>query len=232
MRIVTPAEIQQVAWEGNLEPLGETYRSTAATPRITLGEPASWSPEEALQSETGKAWSPPAGNRRYALLRLACTLHPQCEDRARYEEARLTAYLRPRSGPGAAVAHDLLPLRVGAERRGKLTASLGPDLKFGSTVDVSVAQLGAEIEYLKVFPVIQAYGLGESNPYWHFAHDRTNPLLGCQYVYLVVAAPQQVDAIRLAIELMATVEARFGPVRLGLPAEARTHVTRTIPLAA
>ena len=229
MRIVTPADIEQVAWEGTLEPLGETTRKGLdPKPRVTLGEPISWPAEQALQAELGKPWTPPAGDRRYILLRLACSLHPLAEDRARYEEARLAVFLRPRSGAGSTFAHDLYPVRATAERKGKYTVSLGPDLKFGTAVDMSLGQVGAEIEYLQVFPVIQAFGLGESNPYWQFAHHASNPLLGCQHVYIVTAVPQDAGGLRLGIELTATVETRYGPVRVGLPAEARAHLTRTI----
>jgi hypothetical protein len=229
MRIITPEDIEAVAWEGALEPSGDVpVRGQITTPRITLGEPTSWTPDQAMQGELGKSWTPPSGDRRYLLLRLACSLHPLTEDRARYDEARLAVYLRPRSGAGSAFAHDLFPQRVGAERKGKFTVSLGPDLKFGPVVDLSLGQAGAEIEYLQVFPAIQAYGLGESNPYWRFAHHASLPLFGCQHVYLVTALPRDAGGVRLAMELTATVETRYGPIRVGLPAEARAHLTRTI----
>ena len=76
MRIVSPTEIQRVAWEGTLEPLGAAFKDATPLPRVTLGEPAWWPPGEALEARTGKAWSPPAGDRRYALVRLTCNLHP------------------------------------------------------------------------------------------------------------------------------------------------------------
>jgi len=92
MHIVTPTEIEQVTWEGALEPLGktvETFDTLTATPprpRVTLGEPVWWPAEEAMESETGKTWSHPdsisTADRRYTLLRLACTLHPPDDRRA------------------------------------------------------------------------------------------------------------------------------------------------------
>jgi len=42
MRIVTPTEIEQVAWQGALEPLGEAYRHGVQLPKVTLGEPVEW----------------------------------------------------------------------------------------------------------------------------------------------------------------------------------------------
>jgi len=55
MRIVTPTEIDRVAWEGYLEPLGQTFRS-ASLPRVTPGEPEGWPAAEAMESRLGKKW--------------------------------------------------------------------------------------------------------------------------------------------------------------------------------
>jgi hypothetical protein len=229
MHIVTPTEIEQVAWEGALEPLGATFKSSFSRPRVTLGAPAWWPAAEAVKAETGKAWSPPAGKRRYTLLRLACTLHPPDDPRDRYAEATLSAYLRPRSaGAGPVLAHDLYPQRLTAEGKGTLKIGLGPDLKFASLLDVSLLEVGAEIEIPQVYPVVQGYGLGESRPYWRFAHHSGHPLLGCQSVYAVLDAPDEAHGVRLSVELVATLETRFGPIRLGLPQEAQSHVSRTI----
>lgn len=230
MRIVTPSEIEQVAWEGNLEPPAQMYRgvrSAAALAPVTVGEPVWWAPEEALESQTGKKWMPPAGDRQYTLLRLACSLHPPAEGRARYNEATLSAYLRPRQGIELVIAHDLFPQRLTAEDKGKFTFGLGPDLKFGALA-ASLLEVGAEIEYHKVFPVIQGYGLGESRPYWKFAHHATKPLLGCQSVYVVLAAPKDARGVRLSVELIATLETRWGPITVGLPEEVRDHLSWTI----
>jgi hypothetical protein len=144
MRIVTPDTIEQVAWEGYLEPLGKTLRSAPALPRVTLGEPVWWSAAQALEGETGKTWSPPAGGRRYTLVRLSCTLHPPDDRHTRYTEATLAAYLRPRQGDGHALAHDLYPQRLTAESTGKITVALKPDLKFAEVVEVGLLEVGRD----------------------------------------------------------------------------------------
>jgi hypothetical protein len=228
MRIITPTEIEQVAWEGDLEPVVPVYGGVTPSPHVTLGEPTWWPAEQAMEGETGKKWTPPSGDRRYTLLRLACNLHPPADTRARYAEATITAYLRPRHGAQPVVAHDLYPQRLTAETKGKFTVGLGPALKFVELFEASLLGVGAEIEYHKAFPVIQGYGLGESNPYWQFAHHAANPLLGCQSVYVVLAAPQEAGGVRLSVELVATLETQYGPVRLGLPEEARAHISRII----
>src|SRR5690242_3958045 len=104
MRIITPTEIERAAWEGTLEPLGASFKDPAALPKVTIGEPAFWAAEQALAGETGKQWSPPADGKRYALVRLACTLHPLAEPRARFAEATLAVTLRPRAGERLIVA--------------------------------------------------------------------------------------------------------------------------------
>jgi hypothetical protein len=236
MRIITPTEIEHVAWEGHLEPLGETFKGTESLPRVTLGEPVWWPAEQAMEGETGVKWTPPlrqaqdiaAGDRRYTLLRLACTLHPPAEARTLYKEVTLTAYLRPRHDVGRVVAHDLYPQRLTVEEKGTFKVGLGPDLKFAGLVDVSLLELGAEIEYQQVYPVIQGYGLGESRPYWQFAHHEAHPLLGCQSVYAVLDAPEDAGGVRLSVELIAKGETRWGPITVGLPQEAQAHLSRTI----
>ena len=228
MRIITPTEIEHVAWEGHLEPLAESFKDAESLPRVTLGEPAWWPAEQAMESETGKKWTPPIGDRRYTLLRLACTLHPPGEARSYYAEATLTAYLRPRRDVGRVVAHDLYPQRLTAEEKGTFKVGLGPDLKFAGLLDVSLLEVGAEIEYQQVYPVIQGYGLGESRPYWQFAHHSGHPLLGCQSVYAVLDAPEGAGGVRLSVELVATLETRWGPITVGLPQEAQAHLSRTI----
>jgi hypothetical protein len=227
MRIVTPTAIEHVAWEGHLEPLAETFKGPEALPRVTLGEPVSWPAEQALETETGKKWMPPAGGRTYTLLRLACTLHPPADARSTYTEATLTAYLRPAHGSGSVVAHDLHPRQRSVEETGTVKVGLGPDLKFGP-LDVSLLEIGAEIEYPQVYRVVQGFGLGESRAYWQFTQHSAHPLLGCQSVYAVLDAPGEAGGVRLSVELTATLETRWGPLRAGLPQEAHAHLSRVV----
>lgn len=226
MRIVTPTEIEEIAWDGYLEPPGDRMRSLEPLPRVTLGEPAWWPAEVALEAETGQTWTPPRPGRHYTLLRLALTLHPPEERRTVYTEATLRAYLRAARGHGApVVAHDLFPRRTTAERKGTISLGLGPDLKFGGLAEVSVGEVGAEIEFHRVYPVVQAFGLGEPGPYWRFAHHGSNPLLGCQSVYAVLDAPKDAGGVRLSVELVATLETRTGPLRVKVPDEAHANLS-------
>jgi hypothetical protein len=50
MKIITPTKIEHVAWEGVLESVGEAKRGGESA-QVTIGEPAAWSVEEAMEGE-------------------------------------------------------------------------------------------------------------------------------------------------------------------------------------
>lgn len=232
MKIITPDQIEQVAWQGSLEPQRELEAKRGGeTVNVTIGEPVTWNVETAMQAQTGKTWTPPAGDKRYALARLAFTLHPPQESRTRYTEVTLKTFLEPVNARAVVIAHDLYPLRVTAPgRKGAFSVGLGLNLKFTEAVEVGGPEMEYEIEFQNDVPVVQAFGLGESQPYWRFTHHSKNPLLGCIHVYLVIAAPKGIDSVQLGIELIAAMETRFGPIRLGLPQPAQEYIRRRITL--
>jgi hypothetical protein len=222
MRITTPTTIEQVAWEGDLIPLGETFRGGDSPGRATLGEPAWWPAAGAIASELGQNWTPPAGDRRYLLVRFMCALDPA--RRQAFAEATLTAYLRPRSGGGDVAVHDLHPRRLLAEQTGKRTIKLAPSLNFAEIIDLSLGELGLEIDYHKAFPIITGFIEQPGKAYWQFKHHAAHPLLGVQSVYVVLAVPPDAGGVRLSLELVASPRAGFG--RYGLPESA--HISRII----
>jgi hypothetical protein len=226
MQIITPTQIESVAWEGELVPPATTKAvGPADRPVVTIGRPEIWPVAEALENEVGRPWSPPQGDAGYWLVRLACTLrHPP--GLPRLTEATQTLDLRPKNFQAAkdsAYAFSLFPDRLGAEDKAEFNASLGPELKFASGAGFSLGQLGAKIEYRKVFPVIQSYGAGESTPYWRFQPHRTHPLDGSQFVYAVVVAQAGAGGIRAFVELVVTVDFPFGLAKFGLSDEARAN---------
>jgi hypothetical protein len=63
MHITTPAEIQSVAWEGELvAPVIVHGPGKMQRPVVTIGRPEIWTVAEALESETGKKWVAPLGD--------------------------------------------------------------------------------------------------------------------------------------------------------------------------
>lgn len=217
-----------LAWDGQLEPLGETMRSAPPPPRISLGQPMVWDVAAAVKNELGRDWTPPRADLAYALVGLACTLHPLANKDGRYTTARLEAYLRPRYGSGPAFAHDLFPLRHTVQDKGKFTVGLTPELKFADVIDAKLLEVGVEKEHTAVYPVIQAYGLGEPNPYWEFQQHSQFPLQGSQKLYLLAAGPADAP-LMLRLNLIATVEhRRWGLIPYGPPQSASDQLTFTI----
>lgn len=231
MRISTPAEIKEIAWEGPLEP-SPTTKAPAGSPRpvVTIGRPEIWPVAEALKNELGQVWTPPLGGADFWLVRLACSLR-EPPGRASIGEAEQALYLRPknhRAGPESAYAFSLYPDRLTAESKTDFTIGLGPALKFGGA-ELELAELGAKIEYRKVFPVIQSYQAGTPTPYWLFKPHAAHPLAGNQFVYAVLAATGGAGGIRAAIALKVTIETDWGPLKLAPPEEARANLRFSLP---
>lgn len=235
--IVTPLEIESVVWEGELVPSAATRGAgPAQRPVAAIGKHEVWPAAQALEAETGKKWTPPLGGADFWLVQWACTLR-EPGGSPTIAEATQTLYLRPHNpaageraagGGYAAYAYSLFPDRLTVEDQAEFSASLTPELKF-SPVEVEAGGLGAKIQYRKVFPVIQAYDVGTPTPYWVFKRHAAHPLAGSQFVYAVVAAQAGAGGVRGSVELVVTVESRFGPLRLGLPQEAMAHVGFVIP---
>jgi hypothetical protein len=232
MLIVTPTEIISPAWEGNLVASG-VARVLGPSSRlmVTLGQPEIWPAADALESMTGQKWSPPVHGGDYWLVRLSCTLRPP-KGRARLTEAEQRLYLRPHSATASknsVYAQSLFPDRLDVEDRSSFKIKLGPELKFADALGLKLGEVGAEIQYRKAFPVIRGYGAGEAMPAWQFKAHPLYPLTGSQFVYVVVAARPGAEGVRAAVELVATVETAFGPLRLAPPKEAQAHLAFNIP---
>jgi hypothetical protein len=231
MHIITPADIEEVAWEGELEAPAVTMApSRGPRPVVTIGKPAIWPAYQALENEVGQKWTAPLGGADFWLVRLACTLRQP--PGLVIGEAQQMLYLRPKrggAGAQAAYAYSLYPNRLEAEKSREYDVSLGPELKFADGSGFSLGQVGAKIAYRQVFPVIQGYGAGEPTPYWIFKPHPSRPLEGSQFVYAVLAAEAGAGGIRAGIELVVTVEMPYGLARLGLSEQAKAASRFDIP---
>lgn len=226
MLIITSSEIEAVAWEGELLLPNVTMSGVRGPkPIVTIGQPEVWPVDKALESETGKKWIRPLGDAKYWLVRLACTLRKP-PDRVAITEATQTLFLRPlpnSAGEKSAYAQNLFPQRLGVEDKSIFNFTLGPELGFADGSSIKAGELGATIEYRKVFPVIQAYGLGESSPSWVFKPHAANPLTGCQSVYAILVARAPATGLRGHIEVTVTTQTALGPIKYGTPQEAREY---------
>ncbi len=210
MHIKSPDQIENVAWEGELAS-SETmktfsFRSTREQqPKVTIGRPELWRVGEALKNEVDREWTPPLGDADFRLLRLACSLH-ELKGKSKFVEATLALSLRPASPDGAAYAFSMFPDRLGIENQAEFNVSLGPEATFATGAGFKLGELGAKIDYKKVFPVIESYGAGESHSYWTFKNHEAKPLQGCQLVYAVIVARPGDAGIRGEIQLTASVD--------------------------
>ena len=232
MEIITPTDIQSVAWEGELVAPQTVYAIGAAKrPVVTIGHPEIWPAAEALENEVGQKWVPTMSDASFWLLRLACTLR-EPPGLSSITEAQQTLYLHPKNRnarAGTTYAYSLFPDRLGIEDKVEFSISLGPEMKFADGSEFKLGQLGGKVEYRKVFPAIQSYGAGESSPYWIFKPHARRPLDGSQFVYAVVVAKAGADGIRANVELTVTVETQFGPIRFGQPEGAKVRTGFAIP---
>lgn len=219
MLLSLPETLTDIAWEGELQ--APALAKSAGDAKITasLGRPEIWRAEDALENHTGQPWVPPLGDTRFWLVRLACTLHPPRKHEVIMEARQSLALSASDGSEGGIYAFSLFPEQVDAEEKRSFKAALGAKLKFAK-VELSGGEVGVNIEYRKVFPVITAFGAGEAYPYWIFKPHDTAPLIGSQFVYAVVAA--QGGGIG-EISFTVTVDSKLGPLRLGLPREAMEH---------
>ena len=228
MFLSTPVEIESIAWEGELvaPENAMVVRSGKGRPVVTIGRPEFWPAAEALEIEVGKKWTPPRGGADFWLARFACTLRDP-DGRAHITTAAQTLYLRPRTaaaGADSVYAYSLFPDRLTVEDKGSFNVKLNPELSFAKVISFKPGELGANIEYRQVFPVIQSYGAGEPAPWWEFNPHPAHPIEGTQFVYAVIAVMPGAEGGRGSIELVVTVQDRFGPIKYGVPQEEKANV--------
>jgi hypothetical protein len=201
-------------------------------PIAAIGKPEFWPAAEALQDMLEQSWVPPVNDAHFWLLRLACTMKPptSAED---VTEAQLALALQPVNGAAAATstyAFLLHPDREVVDYQVPVTFNLSGTLVSPATGIHGGGQVSAKVQFRKVFPVIQSFGVGSPNPYWIFKPHANRPLEGSQFVYAVVAAQPQAEGLLGSIDLTVTVENQKwgGLIRFGVPRDAREQLNFTI----
>lgn len=232
MHITTPTEIPAIVWQGNLIAHTGRLTPTASLPPLAaLGQAELWPIHEVLETPNG-SWMPPAAEHEYWLIRQGVQLF-QSTPISNILEAQLTLYLHLPQNPRASMvyAHSLFPTLMNPEQPEETTIGLRADLSFVGEAGLNPAEPHARLAYRRVFPVIRGYGNGKCTPYWIFKPSRTCPLEGCQYIYLVVAIPPEAAKaeVEMLAELVVTVNSLRGPVRFGLPLDARARAHVKIP---
>ncbi|HNT78148.1 MAG TPA: hypothetical protein PKH77_24305 [Anaerolineae bacterium] len=232
MYIVTPTEIPFVVWQGNLiAHTGRLIPTSSLPPVAALGQADVWPIEAVLETAPGQ-WTPPEPDTEYWLLRQGVQLF-QHAPISNILEAQLTLYLRMPHDPKASLvyAHSLFPTLMNPEQPVETDIGLRTDLSFVGESGIDETQPHARITYRQVFPTLRGYGEGKCAPYWIFKPAGARALEGCQYVYLVAAIPSEAAQaeVEMLTELIVTINTLRGPLRFGLPSEARARARVRIP---
>jgi hypothetical protein len=219
MWLRVPETIDQVVWEGALQPdewqpvFRDGSREPPATgdrhdvrdlPIVSIGRPDVWpltalveahdlpAPLRAMLSEVS-----------FYLVRLSCSFRPTHE-RTRIEWARFAVTLWPDEAGRVATAFDLHPLLVTQEVKRNLKVSLSPSLKFHE-VEAGLGELGVGLEYPEIQPTISASGAGESEPCWDFSPTAGERVQGSKWMHLLVKAQPAMAACDASLGLTADV---------------------------
>jgi hypothetical protein len=98
----------------------------------------------------------------YYVVEVPFTIHPPYEA-TQYQKV----VFRIRLSDQRFRAHDLLPKRETVSEKVKAQYALSPELKFRE-IEASLGSAGLQVEFDRLYPLIIAYGIGESEFYWEY----------------------------------------------------------------
>lgn len=240
--IITPPEIENICYEGPLEFMeadlersgtekGSEIRPSeikSAAPVLTIGQPQFWNLQH-LAREKGQPLPPELAlllpDADFYLVQLACSFRPARD--AQIEWARLTAYLRPKTGQENPIAFDLYPRELYDETKVSRKIAIAPNLKFVH-LEGSLGEVVTNIEFTRLEPVIISHGVLESAPNWDYENSKNHPLRGSKFGYLIVKKPRSAEAVRLTLDIVADVVTRHGLLSARVVEQDRTHLTQVI----
>jgi len=225
MWLKAPETIDQVLWEGALEPATDeavervgrewaargvkenAHDAVRDLPLASIGRPEVWAlPELYPPDKMPYSLRAKLGEADFYLVRLACSFRPR-KEQSRVEWARLTVHLLPDSTARQPIAFDLHPLMVTQEVRRNVKVTLSPSLKF--------QEIGAEIggvefgfEYPELQPLISASGAGEEKPSWDYEEAKGAMVQGSKWMHLLAKAPKGMETVRAILDLVADVRVR------------------------
>lgn len=219
MKITETGDIWDVAVEDALEFTDPSF-STDVNPKlrgspvdrpvITLGKPSVW--RMSNPPSPGESSLKPSGEpKSYFLIRLAFSMRVF---KSPVEKAELNISLL--SNNGILTAYDMYPRSELKEEKTSLSLAIGPEISFSEAVKISTAKAEAQIDKVKVIPVVQALGIGESHPSWLFEKHDQYPLKGTRITYLIVECPEDAENPTLSINAEADVRTRVGLFRAKL----------------
>ncbi len=245
MWLKTPETIENILWEGTLEPAsdealerlggewamrgikGDLAEAARDLPVVSIGRPEVWTLAEVYPPDKmPHPLKAKLDEADFYLVRLSCSFRLR-RGESQIEWARFLVYLLPDSAARQPIAFDLHPLMVTQEVKRNVKVSLAPSLKF-TEIEGSIGGVEFGFEYPELQPLISAAGGGEATPSWDYQEAKGARVQGCKWMHLLVKAPRGTSPVRAILDLSADVRVR--DVRLpvlGLrdKEKARDHLT-------
>lgn len=177
----------------------------AQLPIVKIGRPRAWAIDELVLSEDLPAEVKSSlKDRRFFVLRLACSFHPQHDD-VSLAWAQLALQLKPDHKGHVPLAFDMFPMSVERERKAGKRISLSLNLKFRN-VETGTREFAYSVEYPAIEPIMTATGIGEPTLSWNFTAIPGFPLIGAKLLHVVVAAPRALRHLTVALTLTADLD--------------------------
>ena len=240
-----PKNIDDVLWEGPLEPTSEVAvehmrrelsergleskvsEYVRYLPIVTIGRPRAWPLEQLYGAEEMPPLLRTERERSdLYLIQLACSFRPVREE-IRIEWGRLVARLLPDQREHQPLALDVYPREVLHHVQRNIKVTLGPTLKF-KEVEASIGGVEFGCSYEEIQPTISAAGIGECIPMWDFTQHPGLPLHGVRVLYLLVSAPKETSPGSAVLDFVADVrvnESRLSTLLGRNRKEAEAHLS-------
>ncbi len=146
------------------------------------------SSEPTIHQDSNPEWE-------YYLVYIPFTLHPPPGNKY-YQDLSFLIELSNKD----ATAFDLLPISVTVEEDVKTTYLLSSNFKFQGMKDKAAAEgkadLGYEVQFKNIKPIITAFGQGENKFYWVYESQKGHKVFpGTRHVFIVLEVPHDIEEI-------------------------------------
>ncbi|AKB37091.1 hypothetical protein MSSAC_2501 [Methanosarcina siciliae C2J] len=133
-----------------------------------------------------------------------------------FEQARILARLESLSDDVEdPIVHDMYPDNISEEKKEKHRISIGLSLKFAEIIEPKV-QYVDEIEFTRLYPIIEIAGIGKSESIWAFSEEALSNLKNVNTLYTVVKVPHGTKGINVRFYLYAEAPTKWGLKLLGI----------------
>lgn len=215
------------AWEGYLETSGAAFAVRGEErPQASIGQPTYWALGTPAPPEQIGVQAAGSSGKQYSLARFPFSLRPGTGHRVLRADFSVSLY--PSGSGPRPIAYDAYPATTTTTQEGEVTTSLGPDFKFAGA-EASLAKVEGTIKLKRAAAAITVYGLGESDVSWAFQERGEQLLDGSLVVYVVIALPPGITAVRAVARLSANINTPMGRLLGRLPDEAEAKVSWVLP---